>query len=111
GTLAGENVVQDQPQRIDITARRNFFSCMLLRSHVSRGAATHFDTLNLPRNSCQAEVGDDNLSATIQHDVRRLHVTVKHSFSVCGGQPRAELTCDIEGFVRWKPSDAAKKRS
>src|SRR5205085_4879587 len=53
----------------------------------------------------------NDLSASIQHDVRWLHVTVKHTFRVCSCKTCAKLAGDVECLVRRKPANTAKQGS
>jgi hypothetical protein len=54
----------------------------------------------------QAEVHDAGLAPAVDHDIRRLEITVDDPLLVGGGEPRTNLAGYLEGFLRRQPSDS-----
>jgi len=109
GWFTSENFVQNQAQRINVTAPRYFPAGSLLGRHVGRRSAAnvHYFT----GYARQAEVGDTQLALPVEHDVTRLQIAVQHAFIVRGGQAGAELAGDFQRLVRRQPPDRARQRA
>ena len=58
----------------------------------------------------QAEVGDANLPAAVEHHVGRLQVAMEDAAIVRRGKAGADLSNDLDGLVRRQPADAAQQR-
>jgi hypothetical protein len=55
------------------------------------------------------EVGDSHVAFTVEHDVRRLQITVEDTLVVRGGDTRADLSRDLDRLVAGKPADPAQQ--
>jgi CheY-like chemotaxis protein len=65
---------------------------------------TAFD---FPRQSCQAEAGEEHLSASIRHHVGGLQIAMRHACLVGAGETGAESARDLQSPVAGEPVDAA----
>jgi hypothetical protein len=109
--LPGEELVQHEPERIQIALLRDLTSRQLLRRHVGRRPAAHLGAFELRGNRRQAEVHDPDLARAVDHDVGRLEVPVQHAFRVCRRESRGQLPGDLDPFVHRQPADAPQERS
>ncbi len=98
--LAGEELEEDDPQRVDVAASIGAMPLAgrLLGRHVPRGP--HDPALDgegrLVRLAAgQAEIHDDRLASAVDHDVRRLEVAVDDAGLVGVVQARAILTTSV----------------
>ena len=70
--------------------------------------------ISLPRMSSattgQAEIGDHDLAAAVEHDVGGLQVAMENAFGVRGGESGAKLARDLDGLVLRQAADAAQQR-
>ncbi len=108
--LSGDQLVQNQTQRVEIGLLRQFGTRNeLFRRHVGRrpddgvlpaGAAGH-------RN---AKIGDPHEAVAVDEHVRRLQVAMEDALGVGGRKTVAELLADIDHFFRRQPPDAANQR-
>jgi hypothetical protein len=110
GLLAGEDLVEHEPERIDVAPSRDLPALELLRRHVGRGAAADVARRDLLREGGQAEVRDHHVAAAVEHHVRGLEVTVEDTLVVRGGEARADLPRHLQRLVRRQPADAAEER-
>ncbi len=69
---ACEDFIQHQTQGVYVTLNRDFPAGHLLRCHVGGCPRSDLPRLDLLGQSCQAEVGDANLTLPIQHNIGRL---------------------------------------
>ena len=109
--LTREHLVEHQPQRVDVAACRDLAPGLLLRRHVGGRAASQIADRDLFRERGQAEVGDAHLAPAVDHDVGRLQVAMQDPALVRGGESRADLSCELDGFVLRQPADAPQKRA
>ena len=109
--LAGENFVEHQAERIDVALHRDFFAGQLLRRHVGRSAVANLFAGDFVGQRGQAEIGDHHVAAAVEHDVGRFQIAMQNTFGVRGGQARAQLARDFDGFVGRQAADAAQQRS
>jgi hypothetical protein len=107
--LASEDFVKNQAQRVDITALGDFSPGELLGRHVGRRAIAHLGSGDLVSERREAEVHDENLPPAVDHDVGGLEITMEHAFGMRRRQSRAQLACDLDGFVVRQVSDAAQQ--
>ena len=107
-SLAREQLVEDEPERVDVAADRDFLARELLGRHVARRARAHLLALDALRETRQAEVGDLGPAPAVDHHVRRLEVAVQDPLPVCRGQSGAKLTGNLDGFVRGKSLDPSE---
>src|SRR5256885_2474534 len=84
--LAGEDFVEHEPERIDVAARAHFSSGKLFRRHVGRSPTADFVTAYVVSETCQAKVSDDDLTASIQHDVGGVQIAVQHALGMGRGE-------------------------
>src|SRR6185503_1502002 len=87
GPATGEELVEDEAERVDVAARRDLAAGELLGRHVGRRARAQ----RLARRPGEAEVGDPDLAAAVEHDVRRLQIAVDDAAVVRRGESRANL--------------------
>ena len=107
--LPREDFIEHQAERVDVAPRADFFARKLLGRHVGRSAAANFGSADFVGDPSQPEVGDDDLTTAVEHDVGRLQVAMKNSLGVGGGETCAKLACDLDGFVLRKAADAAQE--
>ena len=110
-SLARENFIEDQPQRINVAAGGYFSPPQLFGRHVGWGAAANLRPADVIGHSRQAKVGDHHLASSIEHDIGRLQVAMENALGVGRGQSRAEMACNVERFVGREPADAPQQRS
>ena len=104
--LAREELVEEQPERIDVAARRDLVTSELLWRHVGgRAGANRF-----ARRASEAEVGDSDLARAVEHHVGGLEVAMDHAALVRGGEARADLPRDLERSSFREAADAAQER-
>ena len=102
--FAGEQLVENQPQRIQIALNRRLTEPHLFGRHVGRRAGD----LPFPgviHRLRQTEVGDPHASPSVQHDVGRLQVAMQHPHLVSGGKSGAQLLGDLDALVPRQPAD------
>ncbi len=107
--LAGEHLVQDEAERIDVAARRDGRAGELLGRHVRRGAGADLRALEIGGEPGQAEVGDAHVAAAVDHHVFGLQVAVQHAAVVCGGEARAQLAGYLDRLVGRQAADAPQQ--
>ena len=107
--LAGEQLVEHQPQRVDIALGGDFRALQLLRRHVGRGAVAHLGAGKLVGDGGQSEIHDDHFAALVHHDVLRLQVAMDHAAVVRRGEPGAQLARRFEGLVGGQAADAQQQ--
>ncbi len=107
---AREELVEDEPERIEVTARTHLASCKLLRRHVGRSSGTQLIAAERPLEAGKTEIGDPHLAALVQHHVLRLQIPVEDSLAVRCGEPGAELVRDVEAFLIGQAADAPRQR-
>jgi hypothetical protein len=103
--------MQDHPERINVAAHRNFPAGALFGRLVCGRAFTNAVALNLTSHDGQAEIGDQDLSQTVEHHVAGLEVTMEDSFIVCRGETCAKAAGDLDRFVAGESPDAPKQRA
>ncbi len=69
---AGEDLVEDQAERVEIGPRCDLTPLELLRRHVGGGAGQHLRAAQLGGDAGEAEVHDDDPAGAVEHDVRGL---------------------------------------
>ena len=106
GALAGEQLVEDQPQRIDVAPDGDLTACELLRRHVGRRAGPERFT----RNPGKTEVGDPHAARAVDHHVRGLQIPVDDAPLVGGAESRAHLAGQFERALDRESPDAAQER-
>ena len=108
--LAGEQLVEHEPERIDVGALRQLAAGELLGRHVLRRAGARLEPPDAGGGAGQTEVGDLRAAAPVDHHVGGLEIAVQHTFLVRGGQPRAQLSRDLNRLVFGKMADAPEQR-
>ena len=102
----GEELVEDEAERVDVAARRDFAAGELLGRHVGgRAGAQRF-----AGRSRQAEIGDADPAVAVEHDVGGLQIAMDDAAIVRRGQARAHLPRDLDRAVLRKAADAAEQR-
>ncbi len=107
--LAGEDLVEDQTQRIDVALESDFLAGQLFGRHVGRGAAAHVGTGDLAGDSSQAEIREEHLAAAIEHHVVGLQIAMEDALLMSRGEAGAQLTRDLLGFVGGEAPDAPQQ--
>ena len=104
--LAGEDLVEHQPERVDVAARCDLAARQLLRRHVGGRAGPD----RFAREARESEIGQPDLAGAVEHDVRGLEVAVDDVALVRGGQAGTDLSRDLERALLGETSDAAQER-
>ena len=104
---AGEDLVEHQPERVDVALGRDLSAFELLGRHVGRRADA--DVADVA-NRRETEVHDADLARRVQHDVRRLEIAVDDAALVGGGETRGKLPRQLERPVFRKAADAFERR-
>ena len=108
--LPRRELVENQPQRIDVALDRRPLARKLLRRHVRR-RPRHFPLDHVARRHRQAKVRDPRPSSPVHHHVRRLQIPVQNTLVMRRGQPRAQLPRDVQPLVGGrKTSDPLQER-
>ena len=98
--LANKELVEDQPERVDIgPLRQRRPGRPLLRRHVARRAGRHVQSGVGPQNR-DAEVGDAHAAGFVDQDVGRLEIAVQHALRMRGREAAAQLARDVGDAVR-----------
>jgi hypothetical protein len=106
--LSREQLVQQQPQRVDVAPDGDFCPRKLLGRHVRRRTAADV-ALQLPAETRQPKIHDKDLAAAIDHDVGRLQVAVQHAFFVRRRQARAQLARGLQRLIHRQPPDTPQQ--
>ena len=107
---SGEQLIKDQPQRVDIAANAGLALSNLLWSHVGRRTRSFAPTGGIVVAEGQSEVGDAHPPSSIEHDVGGLQITMQQSAIMRGGQAGADLVRGLQSLVRGQAADAAQQR-
>ncbi len=94
--LPGEQLVEHQPQRVDVRAHGDLARLQLLRRHVGRRAGALRARLQLVREPGESEVGDAHAPSPVDHHVGRFEVAVQDVVLVGRGQTETELPGDLD---------------
>ena len=105
---SGEQLVEDEPERIHVGALGDAAAGELLGRHVGRRAGDLAHLFGGRRR--QAEVDDADLAAAVDHDVGRLEVAMQHAALVRGGDPGAQLPRHVERLFRRQAADPPQQR-
>ena len=111
GHRAGDHLVEDQTERVEIDAMVHLSARHLFRRHVARraeqlAAARHVGGRG--QRLRQAEVRDVRRARVIDQDVVRLQVAVDDAFGVRGGERVGDLPRDRDGALDRQPAFAAQ---
>src|SRR5258707_1000615 len=77
----------------------------------ARPSLTSSASVSPPATSIAAEVGDADVAVAVDHDVRRLQVTMQHTALVRRGDAGAQLARELDRLVLRNPSDPAQQRA
>ena len=102
----GEELVENEAERVDVAPRRDLLPGELLRRHVGRCSGAN----RFARRAGEPEVGDADLAAAVEHDVGGLEIAVDDVALVRRGEARADLPRDLERAIFGKSSDALQQR-
>ena len=109
---AGEHFVQNQAQRINVSAVIDRFSADLLRGHVLRRSnhrAGH--ARQRFHRARDAEVHDLYVAVRVDHDIFRLQIAVNDSLRVRFFESRANLQRQIYGLALRQAAKAVEHRT
>ena len=106
-----EDLVENQPQRIQVALDARGAAGELLGRHVGRSPGDLRGMTPVGGRPGEAEIGDPDLAAPVEHDVGRLQIPVQDAPLVRGRQPPAELLGDLDALVPGKPADPAQEPS
>jgi hypothetical protein len=107
---AGEQLVEHETERVDVTPDGRLAAGELLRRHIGRGALAGRRALDCGRPPSQTEVGDPRAPAAVDHHVRRLEVPVNDPLLVGRGEPGADLPRELRGLLTRQPADPEEQR-
>ena len=109
--FAGKDLVEHQPQRIEITPAGNLRAGKLLRSHIGWSPKTDLLLGNEFGHFCETKVHDHDFAPAVQHDVGRLEIAVQHALVMRCGDACAKLARDLQSFVAGQATDAPQQRT
>ena len=107
---SGEQLIKDEPQRVDIAAHAGFAFSNLLWSHVGRRARSFAPARGIVAAEGQPEVGDAHPPSSIEHDVGGFQIAMQQSAIMRGGKASADLVRGLQSLVRGQAADAAQQR-
>ena len=110
GPPARAQLVEHEPQRVDVAPRRYFAARELFRRHVRRRATHRLRAAQLCGNDGDTEVHDADLTLAVDHDVVRLEIAMDDTSRVRGRQPRGELARDLDRLSTAKRPDPSQQR-
>src|SRR5205814_1529692 len=110
-TLAGQDFVEDEAERINIASDADIAAGKLLRGHVGRRSGSDFRTFDVRSESGKSKIRDANLAGSVEHYVCGLQIAVDHTSLVGRRKTRADLPRDFRRLVLRKPADPANDRS
>src|SRR5437773_3045582 len=98
GLFPGEDLIEDQSERVEVRPYCDLTAGTLLGRHVRRSAG-HLAAVSFISKRGEAEVGDARGPAAIDHHVGRLQIAMDDSQAVGSGESGAEIAGDVECFV------------
>ena len=104
-----EEFIQDEPQRVNITAHAGFTFSNLLWSHIGRRTRSLASAEGIVAAEGEAEVGDAHTASSVEHDVGGLQIAMQQSAIVGGSKARAYLVCCLQSLVGGQAADAAQQ--
>ena len=107
---AGEHLVEDEAERVEVASRGDFSSFELLRRHVRGRAVAQLCVRELARARRQPEIGDEHLAVAVEHDVPGLQIAMYDTLVMGRRQAGAQPPRDLNGLVVRQPSNAAQQR-
>jgi hypothetical protein len=108
GAASGEDLEEDETERVEIAFDRGRLSRQLLGRHVLRRAGEH--RRRVARADREAEVGEAHIALAVDHHVGRLQIAMQHAALVRGREPRAQLPRDLDRLVLRDAADSAEQR-
>src|SRR5262249_25075947 len=108
--LACEQLVQDQPQRVNVGSESYFLGGELLWGLIDRRAGAGIGGGQILGRRGQSEVGEPDLATAVEHDVGRLQVAVQEALVVDGRERPAQLAGDLDPLLLRQPADALEER-
>ncbi len=96
---SGEELVEDEAERVDVALDRRALARELLGRHVGGRARDLRAALVVVDADGEPEVRDLRAAASVDHDVAGLQVAVEHALVVRRGETRAELARDLDRLV------------
>src|SRR5262249_44960483 len=105
----GEHLIEHQTQGVKVALDGYLSAFKLLRRHIGWSAVTEFSFLKLRCDRSQAEIGEPQLAAAIDHNVARLEVAMKHALRVGCRKSGAHLPRELCSFIGWKAADTPEQ--
>ena len=107
--LAGKQLIENEPEGVDVTAHRDLAAGDLLGCHEGRRTGTNLDTGKTIRQPGKPEIGDANITSTVDHHIGRLEVTVEDALLMSCSETGTELTGDLHRLVFRQAADTPQK--
>jgi len=107
---AGEQLVEDEAESVEVASHRRLAAGELLRRHVGRGPLSGRRAFDRGRPPRQAEVGDPGAPAAVDHDVCRFEVAVDDALIVRRREPGADLPGELRRLVARQSADPEQQR-
>jgi hypothetical protein len=91
GPVSGEELVENEPQGINVALYGGTAAGPLLGRHVGRSPGQILTLIALSVADGQPEIHNSGLTAAVDHDVGGLQVPMDDALVMGGGKPRTEL--------------------
>jgi hypothetical protein len=96
---SGEDLMENQPQGIEIAPHRHFATFGLFGCHVGRRTAPDIGTGDLVCEIGETEIHNVDPALAVDHDVGRFQVPMQDTHRVRGSESRAQPAGDLDGLV------------
>ena len=107
--LTGEQLVEHQPEGIDVASGRHRVARQLFGCHVGRSAGANLRSGEPIACHGEPEVRNAHSTLAVEHHIGGFQVPVQDSPLVSGSQPGTQLLSDIERLLFRQPADTAQQ--